>query len=115
MKEELIETCNYQINELSNKLNSIYTIIEDGKFINLLEELKRLDFLESIYSVLEDSTFKKGTVYEEYTGYLKEVRKAKDKYNDEKKKIEEKEEEDIDNIKLLLRDLNYKLMMLQKK
>ncbi|HDR7065672.1 hypothetical protein COC65_16760 [Bacillus thuringiensis] len=115
MKTELIEFCNYQTKKLTEKLNIIYTISEEGKSINIIKELKMLEFLESVYSVIERSDFQEGSVYDEYTKYLTSVREEIVKIKKEKERIEKENRVDIENIKLLLRDLNQNLTILERK
>lgn len=115
MKTELIEFCNYQTKKLTEKLNTIYTIYEEGRSLNILDELEKLEFLESVYSVLERSEFQEGSVYDEYAKYLVAVREEINKIDQEKERIETENRVDIENIKLLLRDLNYKTKVFDKK
>lgn len=90
------------IRELSEKLDGIYSIKEAGKQVNVCEELRVLEMLESVYSVIESKGIPDGETYLKYSNYLSNVRQRKQNMIAKKAEIEEVHATEIQNIKLLL-------------
>lgn len=107
----MVEFCKHHITELEKYLEKLYTIdcpeeynearAKDGK-INVFEEIKYLDELERIYSVIETGN-EKGELYEKYSGYLSAVREAKTIMNSELEKVKESNTGEIENAELMLK------------
>jgi hypothetical protein len=110
---KLTEFCKSHINKLEKRLSEIYTTIPPEEYakhvglnnnieINILEELKKLEAIENIYAVLEKEGVHDGEVYNEYNGYLHNVRNAIKVLKTVIDDIERENASDIKNIQVLI-------------
>jgi len=97
-----------QQESLNKALDKIYTInapydypVDSDEQINVEKELHRLTELEKFYSVIEEGKGQ-GSIFEEYSRHLKEVRMGIEVLEREKQAIEEEHSDDIANLRLLL-------------
>jgi arginyl-tRNA--protein-N-Asp/Glu arginylyltransferase len=91
------------ITRLENKLKELYTIEFDGKSIDVRYKLDDLRSLENIYAVIETTERATGETYEQYKGYLDNVREDINSLQDKKKEIEQVNENEISNLNLMLK------------
>jgi len=103
-----------QQKKLNQALDKIYTIntpydypIDSEEQINIEKELEKLVELEGFYSVIEKGKGQ-GSVFEEYTHHLREVRMGIEVLEREKQAIDEEHADDLANIRLLLESLESK-------
>jgi hypothetical protein len=104
-----------QQESLNKALDKIYTVntpydypIESDDHVNIEKELHRLTELEKFYSVIEEGK-SQGSVFEEYSNSLKEVRMGIEVLEREKQAIEEEHADDIANLRLLLSSVESRL------
>ncbi len=112
MSEEIIRAFKYQVEKLEERLEDIYTIdipsdyidsrAKGGK-VNILKEVEFLTEYERAYSVIETSGVDSGDLYQEYSKFLGNARKAKAIAEKELEKVKDEHADDIKNAEVLLK------------
>ncbi|MDN7242997.1 hypothetical protein QWY14_14370 [Planococcus sp. N028] len=104
-----------QQKKLTETLDKFYTInapydypIDSEEQINIEQELRKLAELEKFYSVIEKGQ-SQGSIFEEYSNHLQEVRMAIEVIEREKQAIEQEHSDDIANIRMLLANIASRL------
>ncbi|MDH6427257.1 MULTISPECIES: hypothetical protein [unclassified Paenibacillus] len=101
----------HHIKKLNDRLNALYTIEETVKYddgretkkdVNLINEIEKYEFLESIYTLLEADGIKEGETYEEYSLYLNNIRSRKEELILLKSQVDIDKAAEIKNIGILL-------------
>lgn len=115
MKKEMIEFCRSHIKSIKEELSVIYSIdcpdgypegrSENGK-INTYKELKYLENVEELYSVIDDSECTTGDIYDKYNAYLSKVRESKEIIKEKHEVIEDIFSHDIENANKLIDKFN---------
>ncbi|GAF14794.1 hypothetical protein JCM19046_2067 [Bacillus sp. JCM 19046] len=111
MDDELLEAfCKEHMQFLQNKLREIYTIDtpevikedEDEDRINVTDKLSKYRFMEAVYANIEQSEQQEGEVYHHYQSMLDNLRAKKQFLSDLKEEIDENNQADIQNIKIMI-------------
>jgi len=109
----MIGFCEQHIKELRERLDEIYTIVEEGESINLVREIEKLKNMENIYSAIENGAAQ-GDTYEKYNGYLLLVREDLARYIEKREEIIKDNSVETTNIDLLLKSFETNLRQFKK-
>lgn len=111
MEDELVvQFCKEHMEFLQKKLREIYTIDtpevikedEDEDRINVTDKLTKYRFMEAVYASIEQSDQQEGEVYHHYQSMLDNLRAKKHFLSELKEEIEDENEADIQNIKIMI-------------
>ncbi|KQL57110.1 MULTISPECIES: hypothetical protein [Bacillaceae] len=110
MNDELVQKfCEEHMVALQKQLKDIYTIEtpevlndQDESTINVNDKLSEYRFMEAVYASIEQSDQQEGEVYHQYQSALDQLRAKKTFLLELKEEIEEKNEADIVNIKIMI-------------
>jgi hypothetical protein len=116
-KNKTIELVNFHVGRLEKKLEDIYTVEPPQDYkdkqnvekVNVLVELNDCEEAAAFYSVVEEEGVHEGEVYQEYSGYLKNIRESIQTLKALQKEIEQAHAADIANTRLLLNIMNKKV------
>ncbi len=111
MDDELLQKfCEEHMSSLQKRLREIYTIEtpevikeeDTGETINVNDKLSEYRFIEAVYANIEQSNQTEGEVYQHYQSALDNLRAKKHFLMELKEEIEEKNEADITNTKIMI-------------
>lgn len=111
MDDELLQKfCEEHMSSLQKRLREIYTIDtpevikeeDTGETINVNDKLSEYRFIEAVYANIEQSNQTEGEVYQHYQSALDNLRAKKHFLMELKEEIEEKNEADITNTKIMI-------------